>query len=406
MFDVVEFRKEFPILSKKVNDKPLVYLDNGASSQKPISVIETVKNCYKNEYANVHRGLHYLSNIATEKYEAVRDKAVKFLGATSHEEIIFTSGSTEALNLVSYGWANQNLKSGDEIIISTLEHHANIVPWHFLRSRKGVKLVWVDPDEKGQISFDMIEPKISSKTKMICITHMSNVFGSILDVKKICKECAERGIITVLDGSQAVVHLEIDVAAIGCDFYTFTGHKLYGPTGTGVLYVNKKRIAEMIPFIGGGEMIKNVSKENVTYNQSPFIFEAGTPGIAEVIGLGAALDFVQDLDRQAVLKYEMAISEYARTELDKLDWLVKHCFHKDNVAIFSFSMEGSAHAHDIATILDANGVAVRSGHHCAQPLMNFIGVPATCRASLALYNTEQEIDTLIQSLKKCKKLFG
>ena len=406
MFNVLEFRKEFPILSKEINSKPLVYLDNGASSQKPVSVIDTVKNCYENEYSNVHRGLHFLSNLATEKFEAVRDKVMKFLGASYHEEIIFTSGSTEALNLISYSWGNQNLEAGDEIILTTLEHHANIVPWHFLRSRKDIKLTWIDPDENGQVSFDMINEKISSKTKMVCITHMSNVFGSIIDVKKICHELKKRGIVSVLDGSQAIVHLEVDVKSIGCDFYTFTGHKLFGPTGTGVLYVNKSRISEMVPFIGGGEMIRNVSKDNITYNQSPFLFEAGTPGIAEIIGLGAAIDFVQNLDRKAVLDYEKSISEYTRIELEKLDWLVRHCFHKDNLAIFSFSMKGNAHAHDIATILDSNGVAVRSGHHCAQPLMNFIGVAATCRASLALYNTEQEIDILISSLKKCKKLFS
>ena len=406
MFNVLEFRKEFPILSKEVNSKPLVYLDNGASSQKPVSVIDTVKNCYENEYSNVHRGLHFLSNLATEKFEAVRDKVMNFLGASFHEEIIFTSGSTEALNLVSYSWGNQNLEPGDEIILTTLEHHANIVPWHFLRSRKDIKLTWIDPDENGQISFDMINAKISSKTKMVCITHMSNVFGSIIDVKKICQELKKRGIVSVLDGSQAIVHLEVDVKSIGCDFYTFTGHKLFGPTGTGVLYVNKSRISEMVPFIGGGEMIRNVSKDDITFNQSPFLFEAGTPGIAEIIGLGAAIDFVQNLDRKSVLDYEKSITEYTRNELEKLDWLVRHCFHKDNLAIFSFSMKGNAHAHDIATILDSNGVAVRSGHHCAQPLMNFIGVAATCRASLALYNTEQEIDILISSLKKCKKLFG
>ncbi|MFL2793426.1 MAG: SufS family cysteine desulfurase [Paracoccaceae bacterium] len=406
MFDVLEIRKEFPILAKKVNDKPLVYLDNGASSQKPISVIETIKNCYENEYSNVHRGLHFLSNLATEKFEAVREKTRSFLGAAYLEEIIFTSGSTEALNLVSYAWANQNLEYGDEIILSTLEHHANIVPWHFLRSRKNVKLVWIDPDENGQISFEMIEKKISSKTKMVCITHMSNVFGSIIDVKTICQNLKKRGIVTVLDGSQAIVHLEVDVKSIGCDFYTFTGHKLFGPTGTGVLYVNKKRIEEMVPFIGGGEMIKNVSKDDVTFNQSPFLFEAGTPGIAEIIGLGAAIDFVLSFDRKSVLEYEISLSEYARAKLQRLDWLAKHSFHSDNLAIFSFSMEGIAHAHDMATILDANGVAVRSGHHCAQPLMKFIGVPATCRASLALYNTQEEVDTLIESLEKCKKLFG
>ena len=251
----------------------------------------------------------------------------------------------------------------------------------------------------------MIEKKISSKTKMVCITHMSNVFGSIIDVKKICEELKKRGIVTVIDGSQAIVHLEVDVVSIGCDFYTFTGHKLFGPTGTGVLYVNKKRIDEMVPFIGGGEMIKSVSKDDVTFNQSPFLFEAGTPGIAEIIGLGAAIDFVRAFDRKSVLEYEISLSEYTRTELQKLDWLAKHSFHRDNLAIFSFSMEGIAHAHDMATILDANGVAVRSGHHCAQPLMNLIGVPATCRASLALYNTHEEIETLIESLGKCKKLF-
>ena len=272
--------------------------------------------------------------------------------------------------------------------------------------KKNVKLVWIDPDENGQISFEMIERKISSKTKMVCITHMSNVFGSIIDVKTICQNLKKRGIVTVLDGSQAIVHLEVDVKSIGCDFYTFTGHKLFGPTGTGVLYVNKKRIEEMVPFIGGGEMIKNVSKDDVTFNQSPFLFEAGTPGIAEIIGLGAAIDFVLSFDRKSVLEYEILLSEYARAKLQRLDWLAKHSFHSDNLAIFSFSMEGIAHAHDMATILDANGVAVRSGHHCAQPLMKFIGVPATCRASLALYNTQEEIDTLIESLGKCKRLFG
>ncbi len=406
MFDALKIREEFPILSKKVNDKPLVYLDNGASSQKPSSVIETIKNCYENEYSNVHRGLHFLSNLATENFEAVREKAMKFLGAKHKEEIVFTSGSTEALNLVSYAWANENLEQGDQIILSTLEHHANIVPWHFLRSRKNIELVWVDPDENGHLSLEMIKSKISAKTKMACITHMSNVFGSILDVKEICKELKKRGIITVLDGSQAVVHLEVDVKSIGCDFYTFTGHKLFGPTGTGVLYIDKSRIAEMSPFIGGGEMIRSVTKSDVIYNNSPFLFEAGTPGIAEIIGLGAAIDFVQKLNRRSILEYEKSLSDYTRTELEKLDWLNKHSFHVDNIAIFSFSMEGAAHAHDMATILDANGVAVRSGHHCAQPLMNFIGVPATCRASLAMYNTEQEIDILISSLRKCKQLFG
>ena len=406
MFDPSKIREEFPILSKKVNGKQLVYLDNGASSQKPRAVIESVKKCYESEYANVHRGLHYLSNLATEKFEAVRETAMKFLGANHQEEIIFTSGSTEALNLVSYAWASKNLEAGDEIILSTLEHHANIVPWHFLRANNQVKLIWVDPDENGQISLEMIENKINSKTKLVCLTHMSNVFGSIVDVKKICKELSKRGITTVLDGSQAIVHLKVDVASIGCDFYTFTGHKLFGPTGTGILYVKKERIAEMAPFIGGGEMIKSVTKSNVIYNDPPFLFEAGTPGIAEIIGLGAAIEFVQKLDRESIMEYEISLSDYTRTELENLDWLIKHCFHSENLAIFSFSMEGSAHAHDMATILDMNGVAVRSGHHCAQPLMDFIGVPATCRASLALYNTEREIDTLVLSLKKCKKLFG
>ncbi len=406
MFNAKEIKKEFPILKRKVNGQNLHYLDNGASSQKPISVIEAIKNCYLNEYSNVHRGLHFLSNLATENFEAVREKARKFLGASSEKEIIFTSGSTEGLNLISYSWANENLVEGDEIILTTLEHHANIVPWHFLRQRKNITLSWVDPDQNGNISLGQIEEKISKNTKMVCFTHMSNVFGSTLNAREICKFLRSKGIVSVVDGSQAAAHMNINVKDIDCDFYVITGHKIFGPTGTGVLYIKKDRLEEMIPFNGGGDMIKSVTKENVLYNDSPHIFEAGTPNIAEIIGLGSALDFIENLDQRAVLEYEIKLSDYVRDELKKLDWLIRYSFSDNNLAIFSFSVLGQGHPHDIATILDANGVAVRSGHHCAQPLMDFLGVSATCRASFSIYNNEEDVDALVSALKKCNRLFN
>ncbi len=406
MFKFNEIKKEFPILKREVNGQKLHYLDNGASSQKPNVVIDAVKNCYQNEYSNVHRGLHFLSNLATENFEAVREKARKFLGAESGKEVIFTSGSTEGLNLISYSWANKNLIQGDEIILTTLEHHANIVPWHFLRQRKNISISWVDPDEDGNISLAQIKKSISTKTKMVCFTHMSNVFGSILNVKEICNFLRSKGIVSVVDGSQAAAHMKINVKDIGCDFYVLTGHKIFGPTGTGVLYISGDRLSEMIPFNGGGDMIKSVTKDGVSYNDSPHKFEAGTPNIAEFIGLGSAFDFIESLDQKAVQEYENKLSDYARLELGKLDWLIKYRFSSSNFAIFSFSVEGKGHPHDIATILDANGVAVRSGHHCAQPLMEFLGVSATCRASFALYNNEEDVDALVSALKKCNKLFN
>jgi cysteine desulfurase/selenocysteine lyase len=307
---------------------------------------------------------------------------------------------------VSYSWANNNLKEDDEILLTTLEHHANIVPWHFLRQRKKIKLVWVDPDENGNISLSQIKEKITSRTKLVCITHMSNVFGSVLDVKLICSYLKSKGITSVVDGSQAAVHFSLNVKEIGCDFYVFTGHKVFGPTGTGILYIDENRLREMVPFNGGGDMIKIVTKEDVSYNESPHIFEAGTPSIAEIIGLGTALDFMGSLDYAAVNKYELDLSKYIRDEFKKLDWIINYGLSEKNLAIFSFALEGNAHSHDIATILDNFGIAVRSGHHCAQPLMNFLGVSATCRASFALYNTDEDADALINALKKCKKLFS
>ena len=406
MFNAKEIKKEFPILKRKVNGQNLHYLDNGASSQKPLGVIEAIKNCYIKEYSNVHRGLHFLSNLATENFEAVREKARKFLGASFEKEIIFTSGSTEGLNLISYSWANENLVEGDEIILTTLEHHANIVPWHFLRQRKNVTLSWVNPDENGNISLRQIKEKISNNTKMVCFTHMSNVFGSTLNAREICKFLRSKGIVSVVDGSQAAAHMCINVKDIDCDFYVITGHKIFGPTGTGVLYIKEDRLGEMIPFNGGGDMIKSVTKDNVLYNDAPHIFEAGTPNIAEIIGLGSALDFIESLDQTAVQEYEIKLSDYAREELKRLDWLIRYSFSDDNLAIFSFSVKGQGHPHDIATILDANGVAVRSGHHCAQPLMEFLGVSATCRASFSLYNNEEDVDALVSALKKCNRLFN
>ncbi len=405
MYNVDEIREQFPILSREVHGKPLCYLDNGASAQKPQQVIDAVNKAYSEEYANVHRGLHYLSNLATDKYEAVRVKLRHFLNANFEDEIIFTSGTTEGLNLVSYGWALNNLKAGDEILLSVLEHHANIVPWYFLRQKIGVSLVWVEPLKDGSLPADVVIKGITSKTKMIAITHMSNVLGSVVGVKKICTAAKEKNIPVVVDGSQASVHMPIDVVDIGCDFYTITGHKLYAPSGSGAVYIRRERLKEMQPFMGGGDMIKEVKRDLVTFNDPPHKFEAGTPGIVQIIGLGAAIDFIQEVGLENISRHEEKIRDYAISRFKELNWLHLQGESLEKGSIFSFTIEGQAHAHDISTILDQKGVAVRAGHHCAQPLMEFLGVSATCRASFAMYNTEKEVDVLIESLKTCHKLF-
>jgi len=405
-YNIDAIRADFPILSREVNGKPLVYLDNGASAQKPKVVIDAITQAYSHEYANVHRGLHYLSNLATDKYEAVRGKVAKFLGVPDENEIVFTSGTTEAFNLVSYGWGAHNLKAGDEIILSVMEHHANIVPWHFLRERLGVKLVWVDCDTNGDLDPQAVIDAMTPRTRMVAITHLSNVLGTVVDVKSICEAARARGIVTCVDGSQAAVHMPVNVADLGCDFYAITGHKLYGPSGSGAIYMKRARMDEMQPFMGGGDMIRDVHRDTITWNDPPMKFEAGTPGIVQQIGLGVALDYMMGVGMEAIAAHETSLRDYARTRLDGLNWLNVQGKSATKAAIFSFTLEGAAHAHDISTVLDKKGVAVRAGHHCAQPLMDHMGVPATCRASFAMYNTTDEVDALVDALELCHDLFA
>jgi cysteine desulfurase/selenocysteine lyase len=405
-FDVSRIRADFPILSRQVNNKPLVYLDNGASAQKPQVVIDAITQAYSYEYANVHRGLHYLSNLATDKYEAVRGKLARFLNAASEDHIVLNSGTTEGINLVAYGWAMPRFQAGDEIVLSIMEHHANIIPWHFLRERMGVKLTWVDVDVNGDLDPGAVISAIGPNTKLVAITQMSNVLGTVVDVKSITQAAQARGVAVLVDGSQAAAHMPVDVQDIGCDFYAVTGHKLYGPSGSGAIYIKPERMAEMRPFIGGGNMIRDVGREEITYNTPPTMFEAGTPGIVQQIGLGVAVDYMMGIGMQEIAAHEATICAYAGQKLGGLNWLNLQGNSAHKGAIFSFTLDGAAHAHDISTVLDKKGVAVRAGHHCAQPLMDHLDVSATCRASFAMYNTEAEVDALVEGLEFCHELFG
>ncbi len=406
MYDVQKVRAEFPILSRQVNDKPLVYLDNGASAQKPQVVIDAVTRGYAEEYANVHRGLHYLSNLATEKYEGVRGKVARFLNAASEDEIVLNSGTTEGINMVAYGWAMPRMQAGDEIVLSVMEHHANIVPWHFLRERQGVVLKWVEVDAKGDLDPQAVIDAIGPRTRLVAVTHLSNVLGTRVDVKAIVQGAQAKGVPVLVDGSQAAVHMPVDVQDIGCHFYAVTGHKLYGPSGSGAIYVRKDRLAEMRPFMGGGDMIREVTRDTVTWNDPPMKFEAGTPGIVQTIGLGVALDYMTGLGMKNIAAHEEGLRDYARDRLSGLNWLNLQGTSETKAAIFSFTLSGAAHAHDISTVLDKKGVAVRAGSHCAMPLMEHLGVSATCRASFGLYNTRDEVDVLVEALELCHDLFG
>ncbi|SFM21870.1 cysteine desulfurase [Shimia aestuarii] len=406
MYDVAKIRSDFPILSREVNGKPLVYLDNGASAQKPQVVIDAVTRAYSHEYANVHRGLHYLSNLATDQYEAVRGKIARFLGAASEDEIVLNSGTTEGINMVAYGWAMPRMQAGDEIVLSVMEHHANIVPWHFLRERQGVVIKWVDVDATGALDPQAVLDAITPKTKLVAVTQCSNVLGTMVDVKAITQGAHAKGVPVLVDGSQGSVHAPVNVSDIGCDFYAITGHKLYGPSGSGAIYVKSERMAEMRPFLGGGDMIKEVSKEGVIYNDPPMKFEAGTPGIVQTIGFGVALDYLMELGMENVAAHEAGLRDYAMQKFAGLNWMQVQGTTPDKAAIFSFTLDGAAHAHDISTILDKKGVAVRAGHHCAGPLMDHLGVTATCRASFGLYNTTQEVDALIDALELAHELFA
>ncbi len=405
-FDVNAIRAEFPILSREVNGKPLVYLDNGASAQKPQVVIDAITRAYAEEYANVHRGLHYLSNLATEKYEGVRGTIARFLGVRDEDSIILNSGTTEGINMVAYGWAAPRLQASDEIVLSIMEHHANIVPWHFLRERQGVVIKWVDIEPDGSLDPQKVIDAIGPKTKLVAVTHMSNVLGTHVDVKAITQGAHAKGVPVLVDGSQAAVHSPVNIDDLGCDFYAITGHKLYGPSGSGAIFVSPQRMAEMQPFLGGGDMIRDVTRDTVIYNDAPMKFEAGTPGIVQTIGLGVALEWMMGVGMDKIAAYEGDLRDYAEMRFAGLNWLQVQGNAAGKGAIFSLSLEGAAHAHDISTVLDKRGVAVRAGTHCAMPLMEHMGVTATCRASFGVYNTTEEVDALVDALELCHELFS
>ncbi|MCT8974445.1 cysteine desulfurase [Microbaculum marinisediminis] len=408
-YDVERIRADFPILAREVYGKPLVYLDNAASAQKPRQVIEAISHAYEHEYANVHRGLHYLSNTATENFEAARETVRAFLNAPSPDEIIFTRNATEAINLVAYslgqGMDGSGVGEGDEIVLSIMEHHSNIVPWHFLRERKGAVLKWAPVAEDGSFLIEEFEQLLTPRTKIVAITHMSNMLGTVVPVKEVVRLAHERGIPVLVDGSQGAVHLNVDVQDIGADFYVFTGHKVYGPTGIGVLHGRKEALEALPPFNGGGEMIRDVTTDTVTYGDPPHRFEAGTPPIVQAIGLAAALDYMDSVGRDAIQAHEETLRDYAHERLGAMNSLRIFGTAPGKGAIVSFEMTG-AHAHDVSTVIDRYGVAVRAGTHCVQPLLQHYGVTSTCRASFGMYNTREEVDRLAEALGKAQQFFA
>ena len=404
-YDVARIREDFPALALQVYGKPLVYLDNAASAQKPRAVLDRMTQAYTSEYANVHRGLHYLANAATEAYEGGRERVTRFINARRSEEIIFTRNATEAINLVASSWGGPNIGEGDEIVLSIMEHHSNIVPWHFLRERQGAVIKWAPVDDEGNFLIDEFEKLLTAKTKLVAITQMSNMLGTLVPVKEVVRIAHARGIPVLIDGSQAAVHLAIDVQDIDCDFYVFTGHKLYGPTGIGVLYGKYDRLAAMRPFNGGGEMIREVARDWVTYGDPPHRFEAGTPMIVEAVGLGAAIDYVNSVGKDRIAAHEHDLLTYAQERLREINALRIIGTAKGKGPVISFEMKG-AHAHDIATVIDRQGVAVRAGTHCVMPLLERFNVTATCRASFGMYNTREEVDQLAQALIKARDLFA
>ncbi|MCW5682178.1 MAG: cysteine desulfurase [Xanthobacteraceae bacterium] len=404
-FDIAKVRADFPILSKEVYGKKLVYLDNAASAQKPKAVLDRMRYCYEHEYANVHRGLHYLANAATEAYEGAREKVRGFLNAKSASEIIFVKNATEAINLAAASFGLAEIGEGDEIVLSIMEHHSNIVPWHYHRERKGAVIKWAPVDEDGNFLLDEFEKLLTRRTKIVAITQMSNALGTIVPVKEVVKLAHARGIPVLVDGSQGAVHLTPDVQDIDADFYVFTGHKLYGPSGIGVLYAKREWLERLPPFLGGGEMIREVTEENVTYGDPPHKFEAGTPAIVPAVGLGAAIDYVQSLGHANIAAHEKMLLDYATEKLARINSLKFYGRAKEKGAILSFEMKG-AHPHDVATVIDRQGVAVRAGTHCALPLLKRYGCTATCRASFALYNTKEEVDALAEALLKAQEMFA
>jgi cysteine desulfurase/selenocysteine lyase len=404
-YDVEAIRRDFPILSRDVYGKPLVYLDNGASAQKPKVVLDAIQHAYSSDYANVHRGLHFLSNAATDAYEKARESVRRFLNASSVDEIVFTSNATAAINTVAYGYGMPNIGADDDIVLSIMEHHSNIVPWHFIRERQGAKLVWVPVDETGAFHIEEFEKRLTERTRLVAITHMSNALGTVTPIKEIVRIAHARGIPVLVDGSQAAVHMTVDVQDLGCDFYVFTGHKTYGPSGIGVLYGKREMLERMRPFMGGGEMILDVSEDAVSYNEPPHRFEAGTPPIVQAIGLGAALDYMDRIGRDRIAAHEADLKVYAHERLGSINSLRIFGDAPEKGAIVSFELQG-IHAHDVSMIIDRSGVAVRAGTHCAQPLLKRFGVTSTCRASFGMYNTRAEVDTLVEALEKARKFFG
>lgn len=404
-YDVDAIRADFPILKEQPYGKPLVYLDNGASAQKPRQVLDRMRHAYEHEYSNVHRGLHYLANAATDAYEAARESARSFLNASSTEEIIFTRSATGALNTIASALGQDRIGEGDEIVLSIMEHHSNIVPWHYYRERHGAVIKWAPVDEDGNFLLDEFEKLLTPRTKVVAITHMSNVLGTIVPIKQVIERAHARDIPVVIDGAQGAVHLPVDVQELDADFYIVTGHKLYGPTGIGLLYGKKKWLESLPPYEGGGEMIETVTKDSVTYNVPPHRFEAGTPPIVQAIGLGAALDYMQEIGRERILQHENKLRDYAHERLTKINSFRMYGNAQSKGAIISFDIKG-AHAHDIATVIDRSGVAVRAGTHCAMPLLDNFGVTATCRASFGLYNTLEEIDILADALSRAEAMFS
>lgn len=405
-YDVAAIRKDFPILGREVYGKKLVYLDNAASAQKPEVVIEAMSRLMREEYSNVHRGLHFLANASTEAYEAARESARRFLNASSTDEIVFTRSSTGSLNAVASSLGRHlQIGEGDEIILSILEHHSNIVPWHYWRERHGAVIRWVPVDEDGNFLLDEFEKLVSPRTKVVSLTQMSNAFGTIVPIPEVAAICRRHGIPLVVDGSQGAVHMPVDVQALGCDFYAFTGHKTYGPTGSGILWGRKEWLDKLPPYEGGGEMIVTVTEDSVTYNDAPHRFEAGTPAIVEAVGLGVALDYMMALGRENIAAHEASLNAYAMERLGEMNSIRIFGKAKDKGAIVAFEMKG-AHAHDVATVIDRAGVAVRAGTHCAMPLLARYGVTSTCRASFGLYNTLEEVDALIEALRKAETLFA
>jgi len=404
-YDVARVREDFPILSMKVHGRPLIDLDNATSAQKPTAMLDRMMQAYTSEYSNVHRGLHYLANAATEGYENARAKVAAFLNASRTDEIVFTRGATEAINLVAQTFGREQIQPGDEIVLSIMEHHANVVPWHFLRERQGAVIKWAPIDDDGNLLIDEFEALLTDRTKIVAVTQMSNVLGTIMPIKEIVRIAHARRIPVLVDGAQGAVHLEVDVQDIDCDFYVITGHKLYGPTGIGALYGKYERLAAMPPFNGGGEMIREVHQDHVTYGSPPHRFEAGTPAIVQAIGLGGAIDYINSIGKSRIRAHENQLATYALERMREINSLRVLGAAKERGAIVSFEMK-DGHAHDFATVLDRSGVAVRAGTHCAMPLLTRFGVSSTCRASFALYNTFEEIDGLARALTKAQEFFA